>query len=110
MFSWFDALGLSDTIELLRINYGETSIYDWVKFNLPAALWLFAYLYVMDSVWSEYKGRFVFYAFLGIIPIAAIASEFMQYFSLLPGTFDIYDVLSYVAAIILYLAINKFKI
>jgi hypothetical protein len=73
---------------------------------LPAGLWLFAYMFVIDAVWGKDKNRVSMY-FLYVLPLLAVASEFMQFVGLLPGTFDVMDLLSYVSAILLFLIIKK---
>lgn len=106
MFDWFRSLGLTDFIEDFR-NNGETSnMYGWIKFNLPAGLWLFAYMFVIDAVWGKDKNHVSTY-FLYVLPLLAIVSEFMQLVGLLPGTFDIMDLLSYISAILLFVIIKK---
>jgi hypothetical protein len=107
MFSWFDKLGLSPSVEYLRNAYGEHTIYAWAKYNLPAALWLFSYLFIMDSIWSNRQNKTLYLTFMSIVPIMAFSSEILQYFSLISGTFDYKDLLSYFCAIIFFLIINK---
>jgi hypothetical protein len=107
MFSWFEKLGLSSTVEYLRNAYGEQSIYAWVKYNLPAALWLFSYLFIMDAIWYNHSDKTLYWLFLSIVPILGFGSEILQYFSLIPGTFDILDLISYTFAVILFFIINK---
>jgi hypothetical protein len=41
------------------------------------------------------------------MPLLAVASEFMQFVGLRPGTFDAMDLLSYVSAILLFVIIKK---
>lgn len=106
MFDWFHNLGLSDSIEDFRSNSEMPNVYDWVKYNLPAGLWLFAYMCVIDAVWGKDKNRVSMY-FLYVLPLLAVASEFMQFVGLLPDTFDAMDLLSYVSAILLFVIIKK---
>jgi hypothetical protein len=106
MFDWFQNLGLSDSIDDFRSNGGMHNMYGWIKYNLPAGLWLFAYMFVIDAVWGKDKNRVSMY-FLYVLPLLAVASEFMQFVGLLPGTFDVMDLLSYVSAILLFLIIKK---
>ena len=63
-------------------------------------------MFVIDAVWGKDKNRFSMY-FLYILPLLAVASEFMQFVGLLPGTFDAMDLLSYVSAILLFVIIKK---
>ena len=106
MFDWFHNFGLSDSIEIFRSNDGMPNVYEWVKYNLPAGLWLFAYMFVIDAVWGKDKNCVSMY-FLYVLPLLAVASEFMQFVGLLPGTFDIMDLVSYISATILFVIIKK---
>lgn len=106
MFDWFHGLGLTDYIENLRNNAQMPNVYGWVKYNMPAGLWVFAYMFVIDSIWGKDKNN-VYMFFLFVLPLLAIASELMQYVGMLPGTFDFMDLLSYVSSIFLFIIIKK---
>jgi hypothetical protein len=105
MFDWFHNLGLTNFIEFFRSNSEASNLYGWVKFNLPAGLWLFAYMFLIDAVWAKDKNYVSMY-FLYILPLLAIVSEFMQFVGLVPGTFDVMDLLSYISAILLFVIIK----
>lgn len=109
MFSWFDKLGLSENIYSLRFGFGNNDIYPWVIYNLPAALWLLAYLYVIDAIWYKHDNYKLYKPFLWLMPFIAFFSEFLQLLHVMPGTFDILDVMAYTCAVIIYLTINKIK-
>lgn len=107
MFSWFSNLGLSENILFLRKSFGGYALCPWGKYNMPAALWLFAYLYIIDAIWSNYQLTKLYKIFFWFMPILSILSEIFQLFHLLPGTFDILDMATYIMAIIIYFLINK---
>lgn len=109
MFSWFDNLGLSNNISFLRELYSANSIYSWVKYNMPAALWLFAYLFVIDAIWEKRMTSPMYKAFFWFMPVIAVLSEVLQLINLLPGTFDIFDVCSYIVAVVIYFILNFFE-
>lgn len=105
MFDWFQYLGISDYINRLRAEANGLSLYEWVKYSMPAGLWLFSYMFIIDSIWG--KGSNALYkSFLYVLPVLAILSELMQCIKILPGTFDIMDLISYVLAIIVFLIIK----
>lgn len=106
MFDWFRDLNISDFIASIRNNAEESNVYGWVIYNMPAGLWLFAYLLIIEAIWGKDK-NFLCMCYLYILPILAIVSELMQYFGFLPGTFDYLDLLSYVSAILLFTIIKK---
>lgn len=107
MFNWFGKVGVSGFIYNLRETLGDFSIYYWVKYNLPAALWLLAYLFAIASIWSNYKETTCFKFFIWLMPFMALMTEVLQLMGIIPGTFDISDILSYFIVTTLFLAINK---
>jgi len=106
MFDWFQNLGLSNVINSFRAETNGQSVYEWVRNSLPAGLWLFSYMFIIDSVWGKEKNHISMF-FLYLLPTVAIVSELMQYIKILPGTFDMLDMLSYILAVLLYLLIKK---
>lgn len=109
MFQWFDTLNLTSIVNDLRNNYSQIPIYSWIKYSMPAGLWLFAYMYIIDAIWGKEYISFK-RAFLWTLPIIAILSEFLQLMKILPGTFDVLDILSYIFAISLYTIIKRTEI
>lgn len=107
MFSWFEIVGIDRLIENIR-KMANIQPYYWVKYNLPACLWLFSYMFIMDAIWSDCKSVNK-EMFIWILPIIALLSEIMQIFGLCPGTFDIFDLLSYLSAIILFKTIKYYE-
>lgn len=105
MFSWFEALGLSPMIDAIRIDYGDKSLYAWIRYSFPAALWLLSYLLVVDSIWGEQKNR-EYAVFIIALPVIAILSEVLQGLGILPGASDILDIISYLLAITLFIIIK----
>lgn len=105
MFSWFEALGLSPTMEAIRLDFGDRSIYGWIRDCFPAGLWLFSYLLFIDCIWNKQTHR-VCSTFIIALPTIAILSEILQGLHVLPGTYDIMDVVSYFIAIILFIIIK----
>lgn len=108
MFSWFESVGLNSVVDYIRNKNVMIEPYYWIKYNLPAGLWLFSYMFIMDAIWGESKSvnRKMF---IWILPVIAFLSELMQTFGLCPGTFDILDVVSYLFAIILFKTIRYYE-
>ncbi len=108
MFSWFESIGLNSVVEYIRDENTMIEPYYWIRYNLPAGLWLFSYMFIIDAIWGSAKCKNRdFYIY--ILPIFALLSEFMQLFGLCPGTFDILDVISYLFAIILFKTIKYYE-
>ena len=105
MFHWADMIGVTSQINDLRNLINGEGLYGWVKYSLPDGLWLFSYMFIVDSIWNGDK-HISSSIFIFVLPVFAILSEFAQYFDLLPGVFDILDLESYTFAIVLYLIIK----
>lgn len=108
MFSWARSIRLNEAIDYLRYKSISVEPYYWIKYNMPAGLWLFSYMLIIDAIWGGTKcGKRVFYIY--VLPISALLSEFMQLYGLCPGTFDVLDVISYLSAIILFKTIKYYE-
>ena len=106
MFDWFQNIGILNCIESFRSVNDSQNLYGWVNNSMPAALWLFSYLFIIDSIWG--KETSIIYKYdLYIMPVLAVGSEYLQYFSVLPGTYDILDVLGYAVACLLFIIIKN---
>lgn len=93
MFIWFDRIGLTDIVCLLRDRAGRLSMClpNWILFSLPNALWLFGGLLVFDFIWgnkSSVSKLFWFSAFWFI----AVSAEVGQALRIIPGRFDWQDI------------------
>ena len=104
-FDWFQGLNISDYIARIRSTAEDSYIKGWLVYNLPAGLWLFAYLLIIDAIWGKEKNA-QYMCYLHILPFLAIVSELMQCLRFLPGTFDFLDLVSYVCAILLFIIIK----
>lgn len=105
MFKWFETFGLNELINILRQN----SVYnlpDWIKYNLPDALWLFSLTSILIIIWKREinKTNFI-YVLLPLI--IGICWEFGQYLGIIQGTFDIKDLVFYIAASFIAFQNNK---
>ncbi|WP_374035781.1 hypothetical protein ACES2I_08850 [Bdellovibrio bacteriovorus] len=96
MFHFFDSLGLTIRIQEVR-SFGSTYrgfIPNWVIFCAPNGLWMLSYMALSALVWNRQMSLAAFG--WGIVLLAgSILSEFLQLFKLLPGTFDVHDLVAY---------------
>jgi hypothetical protein len=102
MFGWYDNLGVLNFITNLRENLSLVigDLPNWFLFSLPDGLWIFSYITLMLYIWNNSISKHsVFWIF--IIPILTLAFEFGQLFKIVPGTFDIIDIVFYILGIIL---------
>lgn len=49
------------------------------------------------------KKRFVKYVVILLVPFVTISSEILQYFGLVKGTFDVYDLFCYAVPLCIYM-------
>ena len=88
--------GLHSYLAPLRTIVGNIYLPDWIRFCLPDGLWSVSYILFIDAlVRSSLR-------LTAIIPMIGAISEILQYFDLLPGTFDILDLLFYIIPYITY--------
>lgn len=103
MFHWFFNLGLEDFIYRYRLYLSEID-FDWpiwLIFSLPNVLWLISGILLFDAIWSNsgFKQPLIWVAIFCSI---AIFAEIFQYFGIIPGTFDLLDLLPMVLIFLLY--------
>lgn len=76
--------------------------FSFFIYNLPDALWLYALMSSLTAIWGEKlftNGRF----WLLITIVLSIGSEIAQYFRLIPGTFDLWDIIIYIATLFFFI-------
>ena len=102
MFSWFDNINLSTAISDLRLLTAPFSGHfpNWFLYSLPDGLWLFSYLSVLLVVWDNVISKHNIHWLL-LVPMVAIFSEIGQLFEIVPGTFDIFDLIFYLLGTVL---------
>ena len=102
MFQVFEALGISSTIKFLRVQLKDVHLPEWVLYSLPDGCWTLAFTsFVLQNTDKKLTTWLVF-------PIAmSLGAEFGQWANLIPGTFDITDLLFCIAGIGLSFLINK---
>lgn len=109
MFGWFSFLGLDSLISFLRMSFRQYDISDFVKYNLPDGLWLFSYLFIIKSIYGKELSKAAIISYLAL-PLIAVGSEISQIFKLIPGVFDIFDLICYICSILIFWLLNKLKI
>ncbi len=107
---FFSILGNPKFLELIRINIhyqkGDILLY-FLLFCLPDILWYTALLlsqkqfYNTDSIFSK--------ILLYITALLPFILEFMQYFGVIAGTFDIIDIIFYLLILLIFITLWKRK-
>lgn len=103
MFHVTDAIGLSAAINSMREGI-SSQLPEFIIYCLPGALWAAAYILTTEYFLyrQSVKTRILV---AGIIPVIGAVSELLQLTGLLPGTFDVADLLCYLVPYLLYMSI-----
>ena len=106
IYIWSKAFGLSSLIDILRLYVSNWNIPNIVRYSLPDGLYCAAYILLIDAIWHKDK-RCIRYIILSLVPILTISSEILQYYGLIKGTFDKYDLVCYLLPPIIYFTIKR---
>lgn len=87
------------------LNVERNWITDFIRYYLPDFLWAFAFGAALTAV-SYSHNRLVLILFSAVSFLIGVLFEFMQFFGIINGTFDYFDILMYAVAALLGVAIN----
>lgn len=102
IYQWCSAIGISDSIDVCRGYLQGWHIPDVVKYSFPDGLYNAAYILFMDAIWSKVKSSYK-YAIILLVPFFTITSELLQYYGIIKGTYDVYDLTCYSAPVFIYI-------
>ena len=102
IYQWCNAFGLSEMIDSLRYVASTLAISEWVKYSLPDGLYCAAYILIIDAIWKN-DNRLIKFIIISLVPFVTVSSELLQYFGLVKGTFDMYDLICYSIPPMIYL-------
>jgi hypothetical protein len=99
MFSWFNYLGVGQLLHVLRAHAAPYAhaFPSWVYSSLPEALWLLSGTLYFRWIWRN-GSAFSYVLWTSLFIAIAIGSELGQYVHVVPGCFDITDLLLLIAA------------
>ena len=96
-------------LELIKINiqYQNDNIFTYFfLFCLPDVLWYIALLLLQVQFYNRsLANKFLFY----LAAALPFILEFLQYFKIIAGTFDIMDIISYLVTFLIFLIVWKRK-
>ena len=106
LFFVADKFGLGSSIDAWRdyVNSQSFHLSSFALYSLPCGLWTLSYLFIMDGLFHS-QPLATRLRWASAIPIFSIATELLQGLHLLPGTFDIADLLCYLVPYVLYILI-----
>ncbi|MBR5716835.1 MAG: hypothetical protein IKX59_09640 [Bacteroidales bacterium] len=88
----------------MRSHSSAISLPDIFIYALPGGLWTLGYILIIDHIFGN-RSRMLRIAWASIIPILGIGSGLLQGIGLLPGTFDLWDLVCYALPYIIYIVI-----
>ena len=92
MFQWLDAVGVARLVERIRADVLFIPVPAWIRYSLPDALWAASGVFLFSAIWSGSRSS-LRHIWMCIAPSLAIGGELAQAAHLIPGTFDIVDLL-----------------
>lgn len=107
MFVWLRIINCEQFFQLREYNH-NLKFLDFLIFSFPNGLWVLSFLIILGLIWKKHRIFFIIYSsfFTGI----SILFEFFQKFGLIPGTFDIADIIVLLSSHILGFLIYDFFI
>lgn len=105
MFGWCEALGFGEALADFRVIASRHEPPQWVLYSFPDGVWAFAGTAIMLGIWRSAQGvmRSIW---VSLIPTLAIGSEIGQGIGLIPGGFDLDDLVTCLVAICLAFAVQ----
>jgi FtsH-binding integral membrane protein len=100
VFTWYRWIGLQGLILTLRAHAASARhlVPDLVLYSAPDALWVYSFTFIMQVIWLREPaspGRAVW----TLLPLLlSVGAEFGQLAKIVPGTFDIMDIVAYLIA------------
>ena len=90
MFKWVDHFGLTEKILSIRVLFNDFDPNNFVIYNLPNGLWVLSISILLIKIWGETKSKY-FKIYMSFLFILVVLPETLQFFKLLDGTFDVFD-------------------
>lgn len=104
-----DSTPLSHSITQMRGMASAWQPSEWVVYSLPGGLWSAAYILVIHGLMHTLETS-VRWRWACVIPLMGTFSELGQALHLIPGTFDVADLVCYLLPYIIYSFYLKLKI
>lgn len=106
MFKWIESLGLSEYVDRLRGLVSGITLNHITLYSLPDGLWLASYIIVVNTIVSKNNKYYLLFWSL-LLPFIAVIFELLQIPGIIPGIFDVFDLICYIVPLIIYLIYLK---
>ena len=94
-------IGLEPLADRMRSYAADVRLPDLVVDSLPGGLWALGYILVIDSIFGH-QSRSTRIVWASVIPLLGVCSEVLQGVGLLPGVFDLWDLVCYALPYIIF--------
>ena len=107
MFHWAENLGFDFIISSIRRSSTFFNFHQdkYIIFSAPYGMWVISFCCFIGAIWHR-DSSFSAIIWRLLIPAIAISSELLQFVGLLPGTFDINDLLVLILSTIIGVSIS----
>ena len=94
MFGWAKSLNLAWLVDSTRVIADRAKFMHNIHFiySFPYALWVTSFCCFVGSIWHQDRSTGAMMWRI-TVPVIAIGSELLQAVGMLPGTFDVIDLL-----------------
>ena len=108
MFRWFEFFRVDDYVDCLRGKVDSVILGEIVLYSFPNGLWISSYILLVNVVVSKKdKFKVLFWAIL--LPLVSIIFELLQVHKIIPGVFDLYDIIFYIFPLVVYLIYLRYE-
>ena len=94
-------IGLEPWADRMRSYTADVRLPDVFVNSLPGGLWALGYILVIDSIFGN-QSRSTRIVWASVIPLLGVCSEVLQGVGLLPGVFDLWDLVCYALPFIIF--------
>jgi len=92
MFEWVEYFGLTEGLLSIRFLFNDLDPGNFVIYNLPNGLWVLSITILLFKIWGDTKAVY-FKMYTSFLFILVVLPETLQFFKLIEGTFDVFDLL-----------------
>ena len=100
-FELLNRIGVEPWADRMRSYTADVKLPDVVVNSLPGGLWALGYILVIDSIFGN-QSRSTRIVWASVIPLLGVCSEVLQGVGLLPGVFDLRDLVCYALPFIIF--------
>ena len=100
-FELLNRIGVEPWADRMRSYTADVRLPDEFVNSLPGGLWALGYILVIDSIFGN-QSRSTRIVWASVIPLLGVCSEVLQGVGLLPGVFDLWDLVCYALPFIIF--------